>query len=288
MAAKKVLMLHGYSQNAIIFSKRMGALRKACKDVELVFVDAPNILQPADLVGFNLESLGAGEASAENSEPDPSTIPRGWWRHNPEKNTYIGVLDSLILLRDILAKDKYEGVCGFSQGASMAALLAAVLEKPELHPPFLIDEKPPHPPLSFCISASGFKPKDSFFSTFFEPSYNTPTLHIIGLNDVIVTTERSQTLIEASANRRVIAHDGGHFIPSKAPWRNFLRDFFRNPVPLDAVPPPPTSEEANGVVSSLTGTPVASAPVSGRVTPDEEKPTDTPAPDTPAPDTSTA
>ena len=74
----------------------------------LVFVDAPNILQPADLVGFNLESLGAGEASAENSEPDPSTIPRGWWRHNPEKNTYIGVLDSLILLRDILAKDKYE------------------------------------------------------------------------------------------------------------------------------------------------------------------------------------
>ena len=73
-----------------------------------MFVDAPNILQPADLVGFNLDSLGAGEANTENAEPDPSTIPRGWWRHNPEKNTYVGVLESISLLRDILAKDKYE------------------------------------------------------------------------------------------------------------------------------------------------------------------------------------
>ncbi|PAV24267.1 ovarian cancer-associated 2 [Pyrrhoderma noxium] len=273
MANKKVLMLHGYSQNAIIFSKRMGALRKACKGIELVFVDAPNILQPADLVGFNLDSLGAGEANTENAEPDPSTIPRGWWRHNPEKNTYVGVLESISLLRDILAKDKYEGVFGFSQGASMAALIAAILEKPELHPSFLVEGEAPHPPLSFCISASGFKPKDTLFSTFFEPSFNTPTLHVIGLNDVIVPAERSQTLIDVSANRRVVAHDGGHFIPSKAPWRNFLRDFLRNPVPLDAVSPPPSSDEANGKATSLTATPVVSAPVSGRASPDEGNPT---------------
>ncbi|KAJ2985043.1 hypothetical protein NUW54_g10286 [Trametes sanguinea] len=70
MAAKKVLMLHGYAQNATIFSKRLGALRKTCgKDIDFgsavacllsvhttltpdcltVFVDAPHVLTPADL-----------------------------------------------------------------------------------------------------------------------------------------------------------------------------------------------------------------------------------------------
>jgi len=34
-----------------------------------------------------------------------------------------------------------------SQGAAFAAIVTALLEKPETYPPFLIDGKPPHPPM---------------------------------------------------------------------------------------------------------------------------------------------
>jgi len=33
-----------------------------------------------------------------------------------------------------------------SQGAAFAAIVTALLEKPETYPPFLINGRPPHPP----------------------------------------------------------------------------------------------------------------------------------------------
>jgi hypothetical protein len=44
------------------------------------------------------------------------------------------------------------------------------------------------------------------------PSYSTPTLHVIGRNDVIVIEERSKVLLEVSANKRVEEHDGGVYL----------------------------------------------------------------------------
>lgn len=119
---------------------------------------------------------------------------------------------------------------------------------------------------TFCVAVSGFKPKDAHWEQFFSPDYTTPTLHVLGLNDVIIPPERVRTLIDVSAHKRVVTHDGGHFVPSKANWRNFLRDYLKNP--LGDVPAPPASDEANTVASSLSGTPVTSAPASGRVSPE--------------------
>jgi hypothetical protein len=70
---------------------------------------------------------------------------------------------------------------------------------------------------------------------------------VVGLNDTIVTPERSQTLIRVCDDARVEKHDGseylaphthpsdgsltrlrlqspisGHFVPSKANWKNFF------------------------------------------------------------------
>lgn len=41
-----------------------------------------------------------------------------------------------------------------SQGAAFAAIIAALLEKPETYPPFLVDGKPPHPPM--CVLSRNF------------------------------------------------------------------------------------------------------------------------------------
>ncbi|KZT05383.1 FSH1-domain-containing protein [Laetiporus sulphureus 93-53] len=255
---RKVLMLHGYAQSATIFSKRMGALRKTCgKDVELVFVDAPYVLTPVDMAylstlsnNSSLEDLGAPEAVKEQ---DPALAPRGWWKAEADRNLARGLDDSLAALRDILAKDHYEGVFGFSQGAAMAAILAALLERPQAHPPFLIDGKPPHPPLGFCIAVAGFRPRSPLADTIFSPSYSTPTLHVLGRTDVIVVEERSKTLIDISDNKRVVHHDGGHFVPSKAPWRNFLRSYMKDPLgDIPAPGPAAASQNASGISTPIT------------------------------------
>jgi len=225
-------MLHGYSQNANIFSKRMAAIRKsmAKENVEFVFVDGPIVLQPADIPsnwGVPLEALGAAEAAA--AEEDPALTPRGWWRANPDRTSTSGLEDSITLLRDVLKRDRYEGIFGFSQGAAMAAIISVMLEKPEVHSPFLVDGKAPHPPLSFCVTVCGFRPEGSLCDGLFTLPFSTPTLHILGKGDVIVVEERSQALIDLSTNKRVLVHDGGHFVPLKASWRNFFKEYFLKP-----------------------------------------------------------
>lgn len=127
----------------------------------------------------------------------------------------------------------------------------------------------------FCIAACGFKLLDPDWAEIFMPSYSTPTLHVIGTNDVIVTSERSQSLLDVSASKRVVKHDGGqhllcyisassddrclgHFVPSKASWRNFFRDYLQDP--FGDVPAPPFGSD--GVESAPS-----SVPASGTVTP---------------------
>ncbi|KAK0506446.1 FSH1-domain-containing protein [Armillaria luteobubalina] len=226
-STKSILVLHGYAQNAHILSKRLGALRKQCgKDVDMVFIDAPHVLQAEDLFGGASES---NENTLEAYTEDPTLTPRGWFRAFADKTRAVGLDDSLVLFRDILTERTYDGVFGFSQGAAVAALLCALLEKPESYPPFLIDGKSPHPPFKFCVAVAGLRITDPLVDVLFNPTYSTSTLHIIGKTDTIVTSDRSQELIDVSSNKRIEEHDGGHFVPSKTPWRKFLAAYIRDP-----------------------------------------------------------
>ncbi|KAJ7789914.1 FSH1-domain-containing protein [Mycena olivaceomarginata] len=221
---KTVLVLHGYTQNANIFSKRLGALRRECgKSVDFVFVDAPIILQPADLVGSRLEALNAAEVAGTDDA-------RAWWKWDRSKTHAQGLPEALEAIRDVLKTRTFDGVLGFSQGATFAALLTALLERPEVYPPFLIDGQAPHPPFKFCVAVSGFRMVgDPIVDAIYETTFSTPTLHVIGKNDVVVIEERSHQLAKISTNARVEEHDGGHFVPSKANWRKFLAAYLLDP-----------------------------------------------------------
>ena len=101
-------------------------------------------------------------------------------------------------------------------------------------------------PFRFVISVSGFRPADPKFDSLFRDQIQTPVMLIVGANDSIVTSERSQTLAERCANIRVVRHPGEHYLPTSyvlpimplhlhmhsltppltscsAPWRSFLR-----------------------------------------------------------------
>ncbi|KAF8340985.1 serine hydrolase FSH [Amanita rubescens] len=246
-----VLALHGFTQNANIFSKRLGALRKECgKDVELVFVDAPMVLQPVDLDGLSAQhttqQVLEGLRSVEASE-DPASAPRAWWKSNKERTIFTGIEESIMMIRDVLKQRKFDGVLGFSQGAAFAAVIAALLERPHLYSPFLIDGEPPHPPLKFCIAISGYKPGGDICEQIFSPSYSTPTLHVLGKTDVVVVEERSRQLIEVSSGRRVEEHVGGHFVPSNGKWRKFLCAYMKN----SGVDVPSPGSSASGTATPI-------------------------------------
>jgi hypothetical protein len=224
VATRKVLMLHGFSQNAIIFSKRLRAVRAVMgKDIELVFLDAPHVLKPVDIDGVTANALISSGASS--STPDPTLTPRAWWRMNAELTGAPGLVESLQMLRDVLRRDQYEGVFGFSQGGALAVLLATLLENPHSYPAFLVDGQPPHPPFRFCVAISAFKIDHPVARQIYGRSYVTPTLHVFGKTDVVVAEEQSKLLLGMSANAKVEEHAGGHFIPPKASsWRTFLPD----------------------------------------------------------------
>ena len=61
----------------------------------------------------------------------------------------------------------------------------------------------------FCVSVSGFKIAGPISAAIFSEGYATPTLHVLGKNDVIVVEERSRVLINISTGKRVEEHDGG-------------------------------------------------------------------------------
>ncbi|ESK83977.1 ovarian cancer-associated 2 protein-like protein [Moniliophthora roreri MCA 2997] len=263
MPTKKVLVLHGYSQNANIFSKRLAALRKQCRGVEMIFLDAPHVLQPVDLFGDTPESFDG----ASDPASDPTLTPRGWWKFaDSAKAKYVGIEATLDLIRDTLKTTRFDGVFGFSQGAALATLIAALLERPHLYPPFLVDGHSLHPPFQYCVSVAGFKARDPVGDTILSPGFSTPTLHILGKTDIIVTGERAKTILDLTINKRVEEHEGGHFVPLKANWRKFLSEYLREG-PTANIPSPsaiPVSAPTSGAarpVSAEDQAPVVSPPV---------------------------
>ena len=56
---------------------------------------------------------------------------------------------------------------------------------------------------------SGFKVAGPLSAAIFSEGYATPTLHILGKNDILVVEERSRVLINVSIGKRVEEHNGG-------------------------------------------------------------------------------
>ena len=69
----------------------------------------------------------------------------------------------------------------------------------------------------------------------------------MGLADPIVSPEQAHTLVTVNTSEHsvVALHEGGHFIPSKAPWRTFLKAYFKDP--YGKVKPPAPAIESKGV-----------------------------------------
>lgn len=232
-------MLHGYTQNASIFSKRLAAIRKICQGkIDMVFVDAPHVIQLPTSTGEDLNKFDSMASSLDES--DPTSIPRAWWimkevvgESNQIRHIFQGFDESIKSLRKVIDEQgPFDACFGFSQGAALAGILSSILEHPPLHPAFSEPPLTEQKPLKAVILVSGFKPagllhmwrKDDQDS---DIKLVTRSLHVVGRTDLIIGEERTNSLIQVYSDPRVEWHDGGHFVPSKKNWRDFFLLYFQ-------------------------------------------------------------
>ncbi|KAJ7261250.1 serine hydrolase FSH [Mycena rebaudengoi] len=167
--------------------------------------------------------------------PNPN-LARAWLRWVPGNNEANNLPESLAFLRDILKSRSFDGILGFSQGAVMAVILTALLERPHIYPPFLINGKTLiHPCDSathrkFCISVAGCRVNDpiAISKNVFASNYSTPTLHIIGKLDTIIEGWKSRNLAKVCTNARIEEHNGGHFIPFDLNWPQLMAAYMQD------------------------------------------------------------
>ncbi len=179
----------------------------------------------------------ANNEGEQDSDEGPEAW--GWWKRkgdtaNGKSYTYEGIEEGLSFISDILkSQGPFDGAIGFSQGGACTAMLASILEPGRkqafdalykedgtggMRFPEKFEGDDVHAPLKFAVSYSGFLPMGKNpYNAFYEPKIETPMLHFLGTQDVVVDEARSLALVEACAHsedKYVVYHPGGHFLPS--------------------------------------------------------------------------
>ncbi|KAJ7465784.1 FSH1-domain-containing protein [Mycena galericulata] len=215
---KRILALHGHSQSAPSFKYKLRAIQDACKgSIEFVFVDAPHTLAPVDF---------SGAPPSDSSTMDINGYPaRAWWRFLYDMRDVSTVIESFNHIRTVLeTQGPFQGIFGFSQGAAFAAMILAFMESSDLDQNLLRNVK--HPAFEFAVMVSGFVAPTQDFPL--PPQIRTPSLHIMGLNDIMVAPEISAKLADRFETAQVEIHQGGHFIPRTRAWRSFFCEYLRS------------------------------------------------------------
>lgn len=211
----RILFLHGYTQSGNTLRHKTGALSKAIsKYADILYPTGPIELDAPDAADIE-ERERLAKLGNEQEEG-----AYAWWEADHETKDFEGFEKTVAFLKDILEKDgPFDGVMGFSQGGGLAGMLASLLERPNS----FMETR--HPPLKFAVVFSGFRGLFPKYDALYSPKIKTPTLHVIGDRDPIVTAERSMALVDCCVNPKIITHPGSHFVPSAAIYKSQVLDF---------------------------------------------------------------
>jgi predicted esterase len=205
-ARLKVLALHGLGQCKEFFQesqKKADCLAMKIRHVaELVYVDAAHAdPRPANCmmrIHYQPEGFDLGDTFA--------------WQTVQEANC-IGAEESLVYLEDVWRNHPeapFDGVLGFSSGASMGACFVDHMQRQD------------GPGPRFFISCSGsYTPVPSNIQAYAayatsDKKIMTPSFHTIGKQDEVCLPELSQKLANIFFEPQVLYFDGKHRLPNKS------------------------------------------------------------------------
>lgn len=191
--------MHGASLRRLFgeLEPRLSAL------VELSFPDAPHAASPA-----SVDTLMARFGGLRPAPPH-----RQWWNASEDGLTYQGWEATRDHLRREVERHPRVGLLGFSQGAGVAAAIAALSCRGDF------------PPLAFVISIAGFTPRSSALAPLFQPPLELPSLHIWGEQDPFAKHGPGLAGCFAPKERRVVTWSGSHSIPTQGDAADALSEF---------------------------------------------------------------
>ncbi len=202
----RLIGLHGFTMNGAGLRHLLSEFEpELARDCELVCPDAPHTAAEASVQGIT-ELMGGFRAKPPNLE---------WWNASEDGRVYRGWDESLECIRSAAEGQQSLGLLGFSQGAAVAAAVAALASRGEF------------PALCFVVLIAGFAPRSDALAPLFEPPVDVPSLHIWGEADPFA--RHAPRLLEkfAPTSREQWVWPGRHTIPSTPQARQVLLDFMQ-------------------------------------------------------------
>lgn len=198
----RFLCLHGHSQNEHVFYEKTGGIRKALKEMvqEFMLISAPHLLPLRE---------------------DQEVSMHTWYYKDYDLN--IVDVDSLKVtldfLQDLWNQNQFDGIIGFSQGGTLATIIAS-----------LCDRKYAFNGLKYLIIISSPEINHAVLNSSIIKMHNynnciaTKAIFIIGKSDEWVPSDSTIELSYRYANKVIIYHDGGHYVPSQRCILNQIKE----------------------------------------------------------------
>ena len=206
-----ILVLHGYASNSSAFmSRHLRELRQFMPSVKLSAPDGPSAVN----------DRGSQRAwwLFDPMFPMDRAVQQDWWQR--AEVAYLGAEANVDSLVDMWRNGGFDGIMGFSQGATMAALLCARLEQLAVPGP------------RFAILVAGFRsPEPSneglrWFCGLTPSALHSPALVISGEQDTAVPPARVAALAELFAQRTEHMVLGGqHAMPRREADLRVISEF---------------------------------------------------------------
>jgi len=200
-----LIALHGYTMTGARLRSLGGALFDELEPhFNLLFPDAPHLCPP--------EAARDAFATWGMIPPDPPHFR--WWRSIDDGQVYEGWETACAQIRALLPAQAPAIVLGFSQGAVLAATLAALSARGNF------------PKLEGVVLIAGGVPRAHDLSQLFKDPIAVPSLHVWGERDPLAHNSAPR-LAECfhEAQRQTLTWPGSHAIPQRGPAANTITRF---------------------------------------------------------------
>ncbi|XP_020218911.1 esterase OVCA2 [Cajanus cajan] len=201
----KILCLHGFRTSGSFLKKQISKWD-------------PSLFAQFDLEFPNGKYPAGGKSDIEGIFPPPYYE---WFQFEKDFTVYFNLEECISYLCEyITTNGPFDGFLGFSQGATLSALLIGYQAQGKV-----LKE---HPPIKFFISISGSKFRDpSICDVAYKDPIKAKSVHFIGEKDWLKLP--SEDLASAFDKPLIIRHPQGHTVPrldeaSTSQLRNWITD----------------------------------------------------------------
>ncbi len=216
----RILVLHSNRQVPATFQKRTREVfaRAVGPGSTLIYASAPH------------KYIAKGEAlnNTKHLQASNNEGTRCWWNASDDAATmiYSGMDETIQYINEIAKRNgPFDGIIGFSQGGTLAGILAALVSDKSQSVEYLAN-------LQFVIIVSGFYVRDTrkSYCSLNGPlrdkanPIQIPSFHVWGLNDMLVLPDRSKALRDSFAeevdgiHRMTVPHNLDHYKNAIKVW----------------------------------------------------------------------